>query len=420
MADVWKSQGRKFCEICKVWFGDNRASIEFHERGKKHKDALAAKLRELSKKSRENEKAQAKMSSALAAMEAAALKAMRENGEGIEHGPALPATGLASKIFDPRQFKDVNSMARELAKRKNELQELKRSAPAPARPIPAKYFRREPSIKVEYPDLSIPEPKQETEVVPSCSETVWVEADSGDGSGSKYYFHMYTGEARWEQPDSFYTMEEYQKRFLAADEGSLKMDTQTQGEAHPSVSTNIETEVVKVEPSVKVEPQEHDNIPVDIGDIPLPCAAPSEAQTNVVVKEEQKDEHLEESTQIQPDTTQIRSAQSAAASEEVAQAPAETEDEEEEVEKPSVGPFGGWTRVKKEDKKPMFSPLTAKYRAEEERQRKEAEEREKLAEKAEPKVEFTEKTSAILTKKVKGPIEFKKRSATKNVRQRTQ
>ncbi|RCN23721.1 hypothetical protein ANCCAN_30592 [Ancylostoma caninum] len=287
--------------------------------------------------------------------------------------------------------------------------------------MPAKYFRREPSVKVEYPELSIPEPKQETEAVPSFSETVWVEADSGDGTGSKYYFHMYTGEAKWEQPDSFYTMEEYQKRLLAADEGSLKTDANAQGEAQSSVNTNIETEVVKVEPSVKVEPRESDNVPVDVGDIPLPCAAPSETQVDVVVKEEQKDEHLEESTQIQPDTSQTESAQLASASEEVvAQAHAETQVEEEEVEKPSVGPFGGWTRVKKEDKKPVFSPLTAKYRAEEERQRKEAEERERLAEKAEPKVEFTEKTSAILTKKVKGPIEFKKRSATKNVRQRTQ
>ncbi|PIO61930.1 hypothetical protein TELCIR_16531 [Teladorsagia circumcincta] len=76
--------------IMHVWFGDNRASIEFHERGRKHKDALAAKLRELGRATHEKEKMQAKMSTALAAMEAAALKAMRENGEGIEQGPALP------------------------------------------------------------------------------------------------------------------------------------------------------------------------------------------------------------------------------------------------------------------------------------------------------------------------------------------
>ncbi|KAK6037064.1 hypothetical protein COOONC_25430 [Cooperia oncophora] len=92
---------------------------------------------------------------------------------------------------------------------------------------------------------------------------------------------------------------------------------------------------------------------------------------------------------------------------------------EEETPTQPAGPLGSWTRVKKVDSGPVFSPLTAKYRAEEERHRKEAEAREKQQEKLEPVV-FTEKTSAVLTKKVKGPIEFKKRSAAKSVRQRTQ
>ncbi|PIO60545.1 hypothetical protein TELCIR_17958 [Teladorsagia circumcincta] len=56
---------------------------------------------------------------------------------------------------------------------------------------------------------------------------------------------------------------------------------------------------------------------------------------------------------------------------------------------------------------------------EEERERKTTEAREKKAEKLDPLV-FTEKTSAVLTKKVKGPIEFKKRTAAKSVRQRIQ
>lgn len=37
MADYWKSNAKKFCEICKVWFADNKISIENHERGLKHK-----------------------------------------------------------------------------------------------------------------------------------------------------------------------------------------------------------------------------------------------------------------------------------------------------------------------------------------------------------------------------------------------
>ncbi|PIO69202.1 hypothetical protein TELCIR_08987, partial [Teladorsagia circumcincta] len=97
---------------------------------------------------------------------------------------------------------------------------------------------------------------------------------------------------------------------------------------------------------------------------------------------------------------------------------AQEEAEEEASAQPS-GPLGSWTRVKKVDSGPVFSPLTARYRAEEERERKTTEAREKKAEKLDPLV-FTEKTSAVLTKKVKGPIEFKKRTAAKSVRQRIQ
>lgn len=49
---------------------------------------------------------------------------------------------------------------------------------------------------------------------------------------------------------------------------------------------------------------------------------------------------------------------------------------------------------------PVYSPLTARYRAEEERERKAAEERERQAMLGEPAIQFTEKTSGLLTKKV--------------------
>ncbi|PIO67872.1 hypothetical protein TELCIR_10361 [Teladorsagia circumcincta] len=171
-----------------VWFGDNRASIEFHERGRKHKDALAAKLRELGRATHEKEKMQAKMSTALAAMEAAALKAMRENGEGIEQGPALPSTGLSSKIFDPRQLKDVGSFAREMAKRKNEMVEMKnqkRTAQPPTSSMASKYFKREISHVVDY------------------------------------------SEASWERPEFFYTKEQYAALIRSDVNSTAKMEVST-------------------------------------------------------------------------------------------------------------------------------------------------------------------------------------------------
>ncbi|XP_016420041.1 WW domain-binding protein 4-like [Sinocyclocheilus rhinocerous] len=48
MADYWKSQPRKFCQYCKCWIADNKPSIEFHERGKNHKENVAAKISEVS------------------------------------------------------------------------------------------------------------------------------------------------------------------------------------------------------------------------------------------------------------------------------------------------------------------------------------------------------------------------------------
>ncbi|KAE9416253.1 hypothetical protein Angca_003575, partial [Angiostrongylus cantonensis] len=421
MADVWKSQGRKFCEICKVWFGDNRASIEFHERGKKHKEALAAKLRELSRASREKEKAKAQMSTALAAMEAAALKTMRENGEGVEHGPSLPSTGLSSKIFDPRQLKDIGSMAREMAKRKNEMQEIKaekRVSLTVPRSTP-KYFKREFPVPVEYLESNVGVAKQEAGTLPSCDETVWVEADDGDGR--TYYYHMYTGVSQWEKPKLFYTAEEYKRRFLDGELPKSTMENETveqeQLSADTKDSNNEQTRVVSQvkeysEPEVKTEPDDDETTSdLAVGDIPLP--EPGSSIADVPVKKEPLESAVE--SNVAPVSTPTITYECQPA---VYISQSHMEEQDEKSPAPPHGPYGSWQRVTKEDSQPKFSPLTAKYRAEEERERRLLEEKEKLATKGEPNLEFTEKTAAVLTKKVKGPIEFKKRSTAKSVRQR--
>ncbi|VDL73815.1 unnamed protein product [Nippostrongylus brasiliensis] len=433
MADVWKSQDRKFCTICKVWFGDNRASIEFHERGRKHKDALAAKLRELGRASKEKEREQSKMSSALAAMEAAALKSMREHGEALEQGPALPSTGLASRIFDPRQMKDVGLMAREMAKRKNEMKELhnqKRSSAA-APPV-AKYFKRDLHTTIDYSEFTAPIVKEEQEPVAASSSAqgFWVEADAGDGRN--YYFHMYTGESTWDRPESFLTAEQY-GMYLQSTGAALKTEIpdvkEEECSSHPSELPVENTAVEEASGSVAVKSEPCDDDMIDfsseIADIPLPETdyvqptvsdmVPKEALSPVAV------EPLEAHDSGKVTTLPVMPSHNSACGAETFSGTAhEAEAEEEEGTASSTGPFGSWTRVKKTDNAPVFSPLTAKYRADEERERKAAEEREKQAAKAEPVIEFTEKTSAVLTKKVKGPIEFKKKTAVKNVRQRVQ
>uniref|UniRef100_A0A3B3B6B8 WW domain binding protein 4 n=1 Tax=Oryzias melastigma TaxID=30732 RepID=A0A3B3B6B8_ORYME len=57
-ADYWKSQPRKFCHLIIVFV---LQSIEFHERGKNHKENVAAKISEIKKKSIEKAKQEKRM-----------------------------------------------------------------------------------------------------------------------------------------------------------------------------------------------------------------------------------------------------------------------------------------------------------------------------------------------------------------------
>uniref|UniRef100_A0A3P8XLT3 Matrin-type domain-containing protein n=1 Tax=Esox lucius TaxID=8010 RepID=A0A3P8XLT3_ESOLU len=86
MSEYWKSQPKKFCQYCKCWIADNKPSVEFHERGKNHKENVAAKIAEMQKKSIDKAKKEDRQSKEFAAMEAAALKAYEEDMKrlGIE------------------------------------------------------------------------------------------------------------------------------------------------------------------------------------------------------------------------------------------------------------------------------------------------------------------------------------------------
>ncbi|VDN52171.1 unnamed protein product [Dracunculus medinensis] len=98
MTDVWKSNARKFCELCKVWFADNSVSIQHHEAGQKHKAAIQAKLREVGKQS----------------------NILSFKGDII--GPSLKP----KSYLDPRAHKaSVVSMAKEISKQKSEVRLMK-------------------------------------------------------------------------------------------------------------------------------------------------------------------------------------------------------------------------------------------------------------------------------------------------------
>ncbi|CAI4220571.1 unnamed protein product, partial [Auanema sp. JU1783] len=153
------------------WFADNRASIDFHEKGERHKAAIARSLRENAKKQERDARDQASLNSTLAMMESGALASMKKDGK-----QATP-----SSYFDPRNFKDVRSMAYELGNRQGP--SMTSSEPEPT----------------QLSDLGAYDARFEGKV--------WVEA--ADEEGRKYYFHMNTGETTWTKPAIFFTEDQY-------------------------------------------------------------------------------------------------------------------------------------------------------------------------------------------------------------------
>ncbi|KAI1899575.1 hypothetical protein AGOR_G00063190 [Albula goreensis] len=140
MADYWKSQPKKFCQYCKCWIADNKPSIEFHERGKNHKENVAAKIAEIKKKSIDKAKQEDRMSKEFAAMEEAALKAFQA---------------------------DLKRLGAESA-----------SAEAP---------REKAAVEAAAPS--------------SCESDTWHEGVSDEGY--TYYYNTRTGESQWDKPEGF-------------------------------------------------------------------------------------------------------------------------------------------------------------------------------------------------------------------------
>ncbi|CAI8051705.1 WW domain-binding protein 4, partial [Geodia barretti] len=99
MTDYWKSNPRKFCEVCRCWFGDNKASVDFHERGRRHQENVKKMLSSARQRSAENEKTALQTKEILASIEMAAAAAYLkdlEGGDPADARPPLPSDGTAT------------------------------------------------------------------------------------------------------------------------------------------------------------------------------------------------------------------------------------------------------------------------------------------------------------------------------------
>lgn len=224
MADYWKSQARKFCDFCKCWIADNKPSIDFHENGKKHKENVQKRLKEIHKKSAKDAKAQRKFENDIDQMEKAAMAAylkdvegntmdltaeriIREKKERIESGGGSSSQKFAdSPPRNPNQAPeaapDTNPRYRQASYGAADVDPLDPYAAQKLARIEArdkaKAKKEAAKAKNEEKEKSkTKSDKSEPGAARVPTRKLWYEAKS---QGHSYYWNIETNESIWEPP----------------------------------------------------------------------------------------------------------------------------------------------------------------------------------------------------------------------------
>ena len=149
MASYWKSQPKKFCEICKCWLGDNKASIEFHERGKSHQEKKKKQFDLIRKNGMQQAKINAKADEYLKKMEIAARKQymqdLKEQGINVNEEEYLRRE-QATKAAVPTKETSVSSISNTAVPNPITITKpaFKRPASSETKPSTVKYDAKQP------------------------------------------------------------------------------------------------------------------------------------------------------------------------------------------------------------------------------------------------------------------------------------
>ncbi|XP_040281332.1 WW domain-binding protein 4 [Bufo bufo] len=193
MADYWKSQPKKFCTYCKCWIADNKPSVEFHERGKNHKENVIKKISEIKKKSVAKAKEDEKKSKEFAAMEEAALKAYEEDIKRLEGTQTASVAPVGPSIEERRARDEQKRMELDAIEKYHAKRQWTKSRSPEGYP----YFYNLLTGESQWEEPEGFKEKNDKKE----GKSGWVEGVSEEGY--TYYYNSETGESRWDKPDDF-------------------------------------------------------------------------------------------------------------------------------------------------------------------------------------------------------------------------